>query len=220
MQIVPVHPAEPKPARIEAACEVLRAGGVVALPTETFYGLAVDSSQASAVQQLNRLKVKHPDSPVLLLAADLAQVERVSAAPPPAFAVLAAAFWPGPLTLVLPAAPGVPVQVTGGRGTVGVRVPGLALPRRIAAALGRPVTGVSANLHGQPPPRVAADVAAAFVEGVDLLLDGGPTQGGAPSTVVDLTTARPSVLRRGIVRQAALRHFLPDLEEVSAPSAL
>ena len=220
MQVVPVHPADPKPARIDAACEVLCAGGVVGLPTETFYGLAVDSGQAGAIEQLNRLKVKAADSPVLLLAADMGQVEGVCADPPPAFSVLAAAFWPGPLTLVLPAAPGVPTQVTGGRASVGVRVPGLVLPRKIAAALGRPITGVSANIHGNPPPRTAAEVAESFPEGLELLLDGGPTQGGAPSTVVDLCGAHPRVLRRGIVRQNALRHFLPDLEEVSASGAL
>jgi len=218
MQVVPVHPGDPRPARIDAAREVLRAGGVVALPTETFYGLAVDSSQPAAVGKLNRLKVKAPDSPVLLLAADIAQVERVSAAPPPSFSILAAAFWPGPLTLVLPAAPGLPVQITGGKGTVGVRVPGIALPRLLAAAVGHPLTGVSANLHGEPPPRSAAAVAAAFPEGIDLLLDGGPTSGGAPSTVLDLATARPLLLRAGIVPEAALRPFLPDLATATAPS--
>ena len=162
---------------------------------------------------MNRLKVKAADTPVLLLAADIAQVEGVSVDPPPAFSVLAAAFWPGPLTLVLPAAPGLSVEITGGRGTVGVRVPGLALPRRLAAALGRPVTGVSANLHRRTPPRTAAEVAAFFGDGVDVVLDGGPTPGGAPSTLVDLSGPRPRVLRQGIIPLAALRNFLPDLEE-------
>jgi len=220
MQVVPVHPGDPRPARMGAACDVLRAGGVVALPTETFYGLAVDSSQPEAVSKLNQLKVKAPDSPVLLLAAGLEQVERVSAAPPPSFSVLAGAFWPGPLTLVLPAAPGLSVQITGGRGTVGVRVPGVALPRLLAAAVGSPLTGVSANLHGEPPPRTAAEVAAAFPAGIDLLLDGGTTSGGAPSTVLDLAAPRPRILRLGMVPEAALRPFLPDLQEASAPSLL
>jgi L-threonylcarbamoyladenylate synthase len=216
MQVVPVHPGDPRPARIQAACDVLRAGGVVALPTETFYGLAVDSSQPAAVSRLNELKVKAADSPVLLLAAGLSQIERISSAPPPVFAVLASAFWPGPLTLVLPAAPGLSIQITGGRGTVGVRIPGLALPRLLAEALGSPVTGVSANRHGEPPPRSAAEVAAAFPEGIDLLLDGGPTSGGAPSTILDLAAARPTILRVGMVREAALRPFLPDLQGAPA----
>ncbi|MCH7780967.1 MAG: threonylcarbamoyl-AMP synthase [Acidobacteria bacterium] len=220
MQVTPVNPREPKPARIEAAAKVLRAGGVVALPTETFYGLAVDSSRGNAVARLNRLKVKDDDSPVLLLAADMAQVERVSSAPPPSFALLARAFWPGPLTLVLPAAPGLSSQVTGGRGTVAVRVPGIALPRMLAEVLGNPVTGVSANLHGQRPPRTAGEVAESFPEGIDLLLDGGPTPGGGPSTLVDLTGTKPRVLRRGLVLEAALRNFVPDLQSAPAQSAL
>ena len=220
MQVVSVNPREPKPARIEAAVAVLRAGGVVALPTETFYGLAVDSSRGDAVAQLNRLKSKHGDSPVLLLAADLDQVERVSSAPGPDFALLARAFWPGPLTLVLPAARGLSTQITGGRATVAVRVPGLALPRKLAAVLGNPITGVSANLHERTPPRSAREVAESFPEGLDLLLDGGPTPGGGPSTLVDLTATRPRILRSGIVREAALRNLVPDMQAAPTRSAL
>jgi len=212
MQVIPVNPREPKPARIEAAGEVLRAGGVVALPTETFYGLAVDSSKDRAVAQLNRLKVKDDDSPVLLLAADMAQVERVSRSQPPSFALLARAFWPGPLTLVLPAAAGLSSQITGGRGTVAVRIPGIALPRMLAEVLGNPITGVSANLHGRRSPRTAREVAESLPEGIDLLLDGGPTPGGRPSTLVDLTGPEPRILRLGIVRETALRNLVPGLQ--------
>jgi L-threonylcarbamoyladenylate synthase len=212
MQVIPVNPSEPKPQRIETAVEALRAGAVVALPTETFYGLAVDSSQPQAVARLNRLKSKHVDSPVLLLAADGFQVERISAVLPASFESLAAAFWPGPLTLVVHAAVGLSPQITGGRDTVAVRVPGLALPRMLAEQLGQPITGVSANLHQQPPPRTALDVAEAFPEGIELLLDGGATPGGGPSTLLDLTTARPRILRRGRVQEASIRNFVPDLE--------
>jgi L-threonylcarbamoyladenylate synthase len=120
-------------------------------------------------------------------------------------------FWPGPLTLVVPASPGVCDEITGGLGTVAVRVPGLALPRRLARELGRPITGVSANLVGHPPCRTAADVARVFPEGVDLILDGGPTPGGAPSTILDLTTDRPTLLREGILPRSALATYLPDL---------
>jgi len=220
MQVIPVNPRDPKPARIEAARDVLLAGGVVALPTETFYGLAVDPAQDEAVARLNRLKAKDDDSPVLLLAADVAQVEYVSTAPPPSFALLARTFWPGPLTLVLPAAPGLGSRVTAGLGTVAVRVPGIALPRQLARELGHPVTGVSANLHAQPPPRTAREVAESFPEGIELLLDGGPTPGGGPSTLVDLSGPKPRLLRPGIVPEAALRNFVPDLEGAPTRPAL
>ncbi|NIM01090.1 MAG: threonylcarbamoyl-AMP synthase, partial [Acidobacteria bacterium] len=194
--------------------------GVVGLPTETLYGLAADGSQPNAVARLNRLKVKDEQSPVLLLAADIEQVVLVSVAPPPSFTLLSRSFWPGPLTLVLPAAPGVSAQVTGGLGTVAVRVPGIALPRILAAELGHPITGVSANLHGRRPPRSAREVADAFPTGLDLLLDGGETPAGAPSTLLDLTTPRPRILRQGVVQETALRRFLPDLEASSSGSAL
>jgi L-threonylcarbamoyladenylate synthase len=220
MQVVSVNPHEPKPARIEAAVAALRAGGVVALPTETFYGLAVDSSQGEAVAQLNRLKSKDSGSPVLLLAADMDQVRSVSSAQGPSFAVLARAFWPGPLTLVLPAARGLSSRITAGGQTVAVRVPGIALPRMLAAVLGNPITGVSANLHEQTPPRSAREVAESFPEGLDLLLDGGPTPGGGPSTLVDLTTAKPRILRAGIVQEAALRNLVPDIQAGPTRSAL
>ena len=220
MQVISVNPREPKPARLAAAGEALRAGGVVALPTETFYGLAVDSSQDDAVEQLNRLKAKDSASPVLLLAADMAQVERVSATLPASFTQLARAFWPGPLTLVLPAARGLSSRITGGRETVAVRVPGIALARMLAAELGNPITGVSANLHGQRPPRTAREVAESFPEGIDLLLDGGSTPGGVASTLLDLTAAKPRILRAGIVQETALRNFVPDLEAAPTRPAL
>ena len=100
------------------------------------------------------------------------------------FDELAAMFWPGPLTLVVPAAADLPREVSGGAGTVAVRVPGLALPRRLAAALGRPISGVSANVHGEAPCRTAAGVADVFLDGVDLILDGGTTTAGMPTACV------------------------------------
>ncbi len=150
MQVVTVDPTEPREDRLVAAVSVIDAGGVVALPTETFYGLAADALNAEALVRLNMLKDKPADSPILLLLAEPSQVETVAASVPEIFHELTQLFWPGPLTLVVPAADRVPREVTGGRGTVAVRVPGLTLPRRIARKLGRPITGPSANLHGEP----------------------------------------------------------------------
>ncbi len=111
----------------------------------------------------------------------------------------------------MPAAADLPAAVSAGRGTVAVRVPGLALPRKLALALGRPITGVSANRHGELPCRTATEVAAAFAEGLDWILDGGPTAGGAPSTIVDLSVTPPTVLRAGLVPASSVRSFLPEL---------
>jgi L-threonylcarbamoyladenylate synthase len=209
LQVLHVDPALPRAERVERAARTIAEGEVVALPTETFYGLAVDPFQPRALHRLNELKGKAPDSPALLLLADVEQARQVAGPLPGPFASLAASFWPGPLTLVVPACDRLPPEVSGGRGTVGVRVPGLALPRRLAAALGRPITGVSANLHGEAPARTAAEVARVFPRGLGLLLDGGPAPGGAASTILDLTGPVPRLVRAGAIPVASLRPFLP-----------
>jgi L-threonylcarbamoyladenylate synthase len=215
--VVPVTPTAPREERLAPAVDLLRRGGLVAIPTETFYGIAADSTDVEALARVNALKGKSSDAPVLLLAADVPQVRSVAADLPESFETLAATFWPGPLTLVVPAAPGLPAEISGGRGTVGIRVPGLMLPRRLAAMLGRPITGVSANRTGQPPCRHAADVLVTFGEELSLILDGGPTSGGAPSTVVDLASERPRILRSGTVPPQALEPFLPGIVQTATP---
>jgi len=210
-RVVTINPMQPRPDRLAVACETLRSGGVAALPTETFYGLAADCRNPQALREVNRIKGKPDDAPLLLLLAEPDQVDTVAASRPLHFDALAKLFWPGPLTLVVPAADDLCREASGGRGTVAVRVPGLALPRRLARELGRPISGVSANIHGEPPARTAADVARIFPDGVTLILDGGPTQGGAPSTILDLTTERPTILREGILPRTALETYLPDL---------
>jgi len=193
---------------------VLAAGKVVALPTETFYGLAADAFHADAVRSVNALKGKGPDEPVLLLLSDRSQAAQVTEAAPELFAPLASRFWPGPLTLVVPASARVPREVTGGGGSVAVRVPGLALPRRLAAALGRPITGVSANRTTRTPCRSAGEVAGAFETGLGMILDGGPAHGGAPSTILDLCQSPARLLREGLIPLSALRPFLGGVDPV------
>jgi L-threonylcarbamoyladenylate synthase len=206
-RLLPVDPHAPSEDALAEGVRALRAGGIVALPTETFYGLAADPFLPGTLAAVNHLKEKDATSPILLLLADVAQAAPLMAGTPRAFASLAA-LWPAPLTLVVPAADAVPAEVSGGRGTVGIRVPGLALPRLLAARLGRPVTGVSANRTGRPAPTHAADVQEAFPEGLALVLDGGPTAGAAPSTLVDLTVEPPRLLREGALPWAVLRDRL------------
>jgi L-threonylcarbamoyladenylate synthase len=157
---------------------------------------------------VNQLKNKPPGSPIMLLLAATGQVSQVADHLPSLFEPLAQRFWPGPLTLVIPSAAGLPEEVGGSRGTVAVRVPGLALPRRIAARLGRPISGVSANRHGDSPCRSASDVARTFSNELEMILDGGTTASGAPSTMLDLTGPRPRVLREGVLPVFSLRPFL------------
>jgi L-threonylcarbamoyladenylate synthase len=211
LRVLTVNPTDPREDRLAEAVTTLEAGGLVALPTETLYGLAADAFNTEAVLRINRIKEKSTGAPILLLMADPSQVDAVATHVPHRFHELTQLFWPGPLTLVIPATDQVPRAVTGGTGTVAVRVPGLALPRRLARALGRPITGPSANLHGQPPCRTALEVAAAFGEALDMVLDGGPTAAGKASTILDLTGAEPRILREGLLPASSLQPFLPEL---------
>jgi L-threonylcarbamoyladenylate synthase len=202
---------------LSGALETLRSGGVVAMPTETVSGLAVDAFDPGALVRLNRLKGKPTSSPVLLLVARLEMAQAVAGDLPASFAALARSFWPGPLTLVVPAGPGLPAEVSAGTGNVALRLPGLALPRQVSSALGRPISGVSANRHGAPPCRTALEVSVSFPSGVDIVLDGGPTPGGVPSTILDLTGDRPRILREGLIPASVLRSFVADLVPPDRP---
>ena len=189
----------PSASAIADAAAVLEAGGVVAFPTETFYGLGVAALDAAAVHRLFALKGRPESRPLLVLVDDPARVERVALLTERARELIAR-HWPGALTLVLPARPHVPVDLTAGTGTIGVRQSAHPVARALAAALGAPVTAPSANLTGEAPPTTAADVLRVFDGRIDLVLDGGPTPGGLPSTVLDVTVEPPRVLREGAVR--------------------
>lgn len=214
-RIVTLNPEAPREDRLQAVVPVLGAGGVVSLPTETFYGLAADCFDEEALVRVNAIKRKPRESPMLLLLADPSQIDQVAGTLPDAYGTMVGTFWPGPLTLVVPARPGLPRAIRGARETVAVRVPGLALPRALARLLGRPITGVSANRTGFPPCRTAYEVSEMFPEGVEMILDGGPSTGGAPSTILDLTSAQPLVLREGAIPIAALRPFLAGVRRSS-----
>lgn len=205
MRTIALDPVDPDPAGVLAAAEVLAGGGLVAFPTETFYGLGADPWNERALEALYRVKGRPEHMPILLLLADEAQASTVAGPPRADFAVLAHRFWPGPLTLVVEARPELPARLTSGTGTIGVRLPSAAIPRALARSFGRPVTGTSANRTGDPPARLAREVALSLrsapggVDLLDLLVDGGPAPGGQPSTVVDLTGPAPRLVRAGAV---------------------
>jgi L-threonylcarbamoyladenylate synthase len=198
-RVVRVDAAAPSPDVIADAARVLAAGGVVAFPTETFYGFGVHALDAAAVRRLFHLKGRPESRPILVLVDDPARIPSFAVVPPAAERLMAR-HWPGPLTLVLGARPGVPVELTAGTGTVGVRQPAHAVPRALAAAFGGPVTAPSANITGEPPPTTAEEVVRTFGGQVDLILDGGATPGGPPSTVLDVTVDPPRVVRAGAVQ--------------------
>ena len=190
---------------VAAVAAVLRAGGIVAYPTETFYGLGALACDAAAVARLAAAKGRPDGKPLPLVAADLAQVAQVALPLDPIARRLAAAFWPGPLTLVVPAREGLAPEIAAGTGTVAIRVPGSATARDLARAAGGPLVSTSANLSGEPPVTAAAALSPALRASLDAVLDGGTTPGGLASTIVALARGELTLLREGPVALAAVR---------------
>ncbi len=197
--MIRVDPATPDGAALGEAAAVLKDGGVVAFPTETFYGLGAAALDPRAVGRIFELKGRPETKPLLVLADSIDMAEAIAELSARARS-LAARHWPGALTLVLPARSHLPREVTAGTGTIGVRVSPHPVARGLVQALGGPLTAPSANPRGLEPPTLAAGVLAHFAGAIELVLDGGPTPGGEPSTVLDLTVEPPRVLRQGAVR--------------------
>jgi L-threonylcarbamoyladenylate synthase len=199
MRRVTVDPGAPQRDAIEEAAKWILAGGVVALPTDTLYGLACDPCRADAVDRVFAAKGRPTDRAVPLIAADIAQVETMLVRLPEPAARLAACFWPGPLTLLVAAPRALAAEITGGTGKVGVRVPADNVARAICRASGRPVTATSANVSGRPATADPDEVERTLGDRIDLLIDAGRTRGGAPSTIVDVTAAGPELVRAGAI---------------------
>lgn len=194
-----MDPAAPDAAALGDAAATLAAGGLVAFPTETFYGLAADARSEHAVDRLLDLKGRAESKPVLVLVDSIAMAESLVADVPPVARALMAAHWPGALTLVFRARPGLPRGITAGTGTVGVRLSSARVARGLVSALRGPVTAPSANPAGAAPPTDAAAALAYFEGVIEIVLDGGATAGGLASTVLDVTQNPPRLLRAGAV---------------------
>ncbi|WP_423223003.1 L-threonylcarbamoyladenylate synthase [Candidatus Amarolinea aalborgensis] len=197
-----------RPGALAQAVAVLRAGGLVAFPTDTVYGVGAHAYLPAAIARLYTAKVRPEGKAIPLLLGDAADIERVSCDLPPLTQRLMDAFWPGALTLVVPRNPELPDIVTAGGPTVAVRLPDHPVPRALARALGAPLAATSANLSGQAEAASAADVMAQLAGRIDLLLDGGRCPGGVPSSVVDLTVQPPVILRQGALDPGLLQRLL------------
>jgi L-threonylcarbamoyladenylate synthase len=210
MRVLAIDPDRPQAELLEEAAAVLRGGGLVAFPTETVYGLGANALDAAAVRRIYAAKGRPAFNPLIAHVHGLGAARRLAARWPDAAEHLARAFWPGPLTLVLPRRAGIPDEVTAGRDTVGVRVPAhpvaLALLERVALPLAAP----SANRYTQVSPTTAQHVANGLAGRVELILDGGATRVGIESTVLDVTDEAPVLLRPGSIP-------LPELEAVVGP---
>jgi L-threonylcarbamoyladenylate synthase len=203
-EVLAVDAASPQPERIARAAAVLRGGGLVAFPTETVYGLGALALNANAVQSIFAAKGRPANNPLIVHIADVKEAIYVAAAWPDAAARLAAQFWPGPLTLVVPRGPAVPDVTTAGGATVGIRVPAHPVAVALLRATGAPIAAPSANRSSELSPTCAEHVVRGLDGRIDLVLDGGPTSGGVESTVLDVTTSPPRLLRPGLIGPAEL----------------
>lgn len=194
-----VDSTAPDPAVLARAAAAIRAGGVVAVPTDTLYGLAADPFSAEAVRRLFSIKDRALDRALPLIAADVAQIVAQLGELSPLARLLAERFWPGPLTLLVPAPDTMARDVSGGTGRVGVRVPAHAVALGLCRASGGVLTATSANVSGRPATGDPEEVVASLGPHVDIVLDAGKTGGGLPSTIVDVSALEPRLVRGGVI---------------------
>jgi L-threonylcarbamoyladenylate synthase len=189
----------PQAAVIARVADALHNGGIAAIPTDTLYGLAADPFNSVAVARLFRLKGRMANQPIPLIAASRDQVTTQLGRLSSAAARLVARYWPGPLTILLPAPNHLASEVSAGTGRVGVRVPAHSVARALCDACGTPLTATSANLSGRPPSNDPENVVRELNGRVDIVLDAGLSPGGPPSTIVDLTETEPVLVRLGAI---------------------
>ena len=200
-----------QPQAAAEAARIIRAGGLVAIPTETVYGLGANGLDETAVAKIFEAKGRPQDNPLILHVAEPAEMERFCHSIPKAAYLLAEKFWPGPLTMVLPARDIVPKRTTAGLSTVAVRCPDCEVTREIIRLAGVPIAAPSANISGKPSTTTAQHVLHDHNGKIDMIVDGGPCRVGVESTIVDLTEERPRLLRPGGITPEQLTEVLGDL---------
>src|ERR1700727_813215 len=205
-EILRIHPDEPEPDRIEYVANCIRSGKVVGMPTDTFYGLAVDPVNLRAVESIYDIKSRLKQKPLSLLISGLAQAYQLARECGICFDLLAERFWPGPLTVIVKASSRLPLRSTANTGNVALRVPDAAIPRMVVEALGLPITATSANLAGLPECTYAGCVRDQIGERIELIVDGGPTRRSVPTTIVDLSGPDGTwqILREGAIPTHAI----------------
>lgn len=207
-RIVRINANKVEASKIRTIAGILSRGGIVVYPTDTFYGLGADCYSRPAVKRIFKLKKRQAFKPLPVLIADVAAVKEISAKIPPLFQSLAAEFWPGPLTLVLEAADVLPVELVGPGRTIGIRLPAVRWLRTLIRQAGFPLVATSANISGEGEIASAKKVIDTFNHKVDLIIDGGRAAGLLPSTVVDLTSRKPILVREGAIPRSRFSRFL------------
>lgn len=211
-RIIKVDPIEPNLEKVAEAAEVIRSGGLVAFPTETVYGLGADAFSAQAVSRIFEVKGRPLDNPVIVHISSKGQLALVAHEVPPKAEELIDNFWPGPLTMVLKRSSSLPEVTVAGLDTVAVRMPDHKVARALISEARTPIAAPSANLSGLPSPTRAEHVIRDLYGKVDAIIDGGNTPIGVESTVLDMTSSPPIILRPGKVTPDDLRRFLGEVE--------
>jgi len=199
-EVVKVEKPGPSNAAVTRAAAVMKAGGIVAFPTESFYGLGAAASNESALERLCLVKKRDPAAPILILISSITELANYTASLPPKAVELARRFWPGGLTIVFNASRDLSPLLTAGTGKIGIRISSHPIAHALTLALTIPITGTSANISGRPPCTRADQVVQYLGTNIDLILDGGVAKGTQPSSVLDVTTTPPLLIREGMVK--------------------
>lgn len=207
-QIIRVNTELIEPDKIKIITDILKQDGVIIYPTDTFYGLGANCFSEKAVWRIYRHKKREPTRALSVVISDSGMAEKIAADIPSIFERISDEFWPGPLTLILKASNRLPRDLVGKTRTIGVRLPALYWLRKLVKKAGFPVAATSANISGGEETNDPENVIKTFQGKVDLIVDGGKTKGILPSTVLDLTTVKPKILREGAVPISRLRKYL------------
>ena len=210
-RVLTIDPQQPDPATIQKAAEALKAGKLVAFPTETVYGLGANALDEKAVKKIFAAKERPPTDPLIVHIAHIGQVTQCAATFPANARKLALSFWAGPLTLILPKKKTIPDLVTAGLPNVALRAPAHRVARALMEMAGVPIAAPSANRFSRPSPTTAAHVKADLDGRIDLILDGGPADIGLESTIVDFTVDPPVVRRPGGITYEQVHSLVPDV---------
>ena len=207
-KIIKINPEFVKLGEIKMIAEVLREEGIIAYPTDTFYGLGASCFSEKAIRRIYRLKKRKPSKPLSVMISDMDMFQDIANKIPSIFWRLADDFWPGPLTLVLKASSGLPKILLGPKNSIGIRQPALSWIRKLLSETAFPITATSANISEGKEISDPEKVIDSFYGKVDLIVDGGETKGILPSTVIDLTSQKPVILREGAVPRSRLGKYL------------
>jgi L-threonylcarbamoyladenylate synthase len=207
-KIIRINPALVEPDKIKIVARILKEEGIIAYPTDTFYGLGASCFSEKAIQRIYRLKKREPSKPISIIISDTNTAREIAKDIPSSFWKMADEFWPGPLTIILNASSKLPKSLLGPGDSIGIRQPALPWIRELLERAAFPITATSANISGEKDiadPEIIRD---SFYGLVDLIIDGGETTGTLPSTVIDLASAKPAIIREGAVPRSALRKYL------------